>query len=187
MLLPERECWEDVTSERYTQEPYVFCYFLGSDAEVRNIAKEYAKSRSLKLINIKHAAGNYHASDINYGDISPDAPSPNEFLSLIKYADTVFTDSFHASVFSFIFKRQFFVFERTGHKSMSTRITSLMSLLETENRFCDIAERKTFAYISAQKPIDYDKNFNGFEMMRENSLNFLKNNLNEAEKKVKQK
>lgn len=187
VLLPERECWENVTSERFTDAPYVFCYFLGSDSEVRNIAKEYAKSRGLKLINIKHAAGNYHASDINYGDISPDAPSPSEFLSLIKYADTVFTDSFHASVFSFIFKRQFFVFERTGHKSMSTRITSLMSLFETENRFCDIAGRKTFAYISAQNPIDYEKNFNGFETMRNNSLNFLRSNLNEAEKKVKKK
>ena len=89
-LLPEREEWEQIASENLIDTPYVLCYFLGEDNEIRNIAKEYAREHKLTLVNIKHATGQYHKSDINYGDIALEAPSPNEFLSLIKYAPTVF-------------------------------------------------------------------------------------------------
>ena len=45
-----------------------------------------------------------------------------EFLSLIKNAEIIFTGSFHAAVFSGIFKKQYFIFERTLGISMNSRI-----------------------------------------------------------------
>lgn len=186
-LLLDGVNWETLVSDRLIKDSYVFCYFLGEDKEIRNVASEYAKKNNLVLVNIKHATGQYHKTDINYGDISLDAPSPSEFLALIRYADMVFTDSFHASVFSFIFKRQFFVFERVGHKGMSTRVISLMELFETENRFCSTCERKTIQYIFNQQPIDYNKEFESFIHLKDKSINFLKDNLKTAEKKVVEK
>lgn len=50
------------------------------------------------------------------------------FLLLIKYAKYVFTDSFHMTLFSGIFEKQFYVFECTIQVSMCSRINSLMNL-----------------------------------------------------------
>lgn len=182
-LLLKREQWEMVASDRLIRDSYVFCYFLGGDNEIRNIAKEYAKKHNLTLVNMRHAAGHYHKADIDYGDIKMDAPSPNDFLSFIKDADMVFTDSFHASVFSLMFQRQFFVFERDGHKNMSTRITSLMELFETDNRFCNTVEKMTVEYICQQPSIDYIKERKLFEQMKNTSIAFLENNLKKAAKR----
>ena len=70
---------------------------------------------------------------------------------------------------------------------MSTRVMSLMSLFETENRFCNTAERKTIQYISKQEPIDYSKERGLLEQMKDKSIKFLKDNLKIAEKKVVEK
>lgn len=52
--------------------------------------------------------------DLKFGDIKIGDAGPLEFLSLIKNAHIVVTDSFHATVFSSIFDRDFYVLERAG-------------------------------------------------------------------------
>ena len=39
---------------------------------------------------------------------------PSEFLYLVHHAFLIMTDSFHASVFSFIFEKPFLLFARSG-------------------------------------------------------------------------
>jgi len=50
---------------------------------------------------------------------------PQQFVELIAQAEYVFTDSFHGSVFSIIMQTPFFVYERTDHQEIYTRIESL--------------------------------------------------------------
>ena len=183
LLLDDGE-WKHIASKKIVDKPYVFCYFLGENNKIRSIAKEYAHKHNLVLVNIQHATGQYHKSDIDYGDIRLEAPSPNDFLSLTEYADMVFTDSFHACVFSLIFKRQFFVFEREGHTNMSSRITSLMNLYKTENRLCNTVERVNTEYIYRQQNIDYSKTGLLSEQKKRASIDFLVRNLNEATKNI---
>ena len=63
-----------------------------------------AKENNLKLIEI--CAGKNrrakHKQICTYG--------PSEFLSSIKYAKTVFTNSFHGTAFSIIFEKAFSLF-----------------------------------------------------------------------------
>jgi hypothetical protein len=180
-LLLNVEQWDRITSERIIQEKYAFCYFLGEDNEMRNIAKSYAQEHNLVLVNMKHASGQYHKVDINYSDRNLEAPAPTDFLSLIKYAEMVFTDSFHACVFSLLFKRQFFAFERAGYRNMGTRIISLMELFGTESRFCNTAERRNIKYIDQQPLIDYSKECSLFDQMKLTSINFLEKSLTVVE------
>lgn len=51
---------------------------------------------------------------------------PNEFLWLIKNAEMVITDSFHATVFSIIFQKDFTVVQRIGEGDTFNRIDTVL-------------------------------------------------------------
>ena len=61
---------------------------------------------------------------------------PAEFLSLIKYSEFVYTDSFHGSVFSILFNKQFAVYERdkSGTTSKNSRMYDLLSVFGLDSR-----------------------------------------------------
>lgn len=176
-LLLDKSDWESIASKKMPDMPYVFCYFLTNDAAMRQTAKDYAKKKGLILVNIKHATGNYHTNDIEYGDVSYDAPTPNEFLSLIRFADVVFTDSFHASVFSIIFEKQFFSFPRSHHNGMGSRIESLTELFDLKKRYLSSDESKTVEYISHQPDIIYPIKTCKYNDLKEKSLDYLRRNI----------
>lgn len=151
VFLLEREDWESFSSDIKIDGKYLLCYFLGDDKEIRALAEEYAKKHELKLVNIAYASGNYNKADKTFGDVKVLNASPVDFVALIKDADMIFTDSFHAVAFSLIFDKNYFVFNRFGFNSMSSRISSLSKLYQTENRFCSTEERRTLNYIESVK------------------------------------
>lgn len=176
-LLLTADQWDEVCAERMIQDDYIFCYFLGDDSREREIAKKYAAENGLKLVTFIHSTNHYMPTDADFGDVQISDISPEGFLSLIKHANYVFTDSFHASVFSYIYQKQFFVFARLGHKGMSSRIYTLLNLIECEERFCDTLEKSSVEYISKLDNIDYAKKREKFENMKTYSEDFLKKNL----------
>lgn len=56
---------------------------------------------------------------------------PKEWLSLVKHAKGVITDSFHGCVFSIIFKKSFRVFKRFSDDSIKSQNSRVYTLLET--------------------------------------------------------
>ena len=100
--------------------------------------------------------------------------SPEAWLSYIKYADAVFTASFHATVFSHIFQKQYFVFKRSANDQTTTRIYGITDILETANRFCDCDIKETLEYILNQKNIGYTCETLKFKELKRISYEFLK-------------
>ena len=73
---------------------------------------------------------------------------PSEFLFLLRNAELVLTDSFHATVFSIIFHKKFITFNRIG-LNMNSRIESLAELFEQGqhlNKFGDFDFEKEANY-----------------------------------------
>lgn len=176
--------WDELCSERIIEQPYMFCYYLGDDIAERKLATQYARQHHLKLVTLPHLLGYFRTCDKQFGDEQLYAISPEDFISLIKYADIVCTDSFHATVFSGIYKKEYVVFNRVGASSMSSRIYSLTSLYETRERFCDTADKQTIEYIESLSPIDYTRKLKTFEQMKDSSIAFLRDNLKKAEDKL---
>lgn len=87
-------------------EPYVFCYFLNKDHKYRERVESYAKRYNLKICGFSVSG-----SDSQWMD-TVKRISPCEFLWLISNADTVFTDSYHGTIFSLLYHKKFYVFER---------------------------------------------------------------------------
>lgn len=187
ILLLGKEDWDEICTERLVQEPYLFCYFLGDDSEERRLATEYAARHSLKVATIPFLADEWRYNksaserEVTFGDVKLYEAGVEDFLSLIKHASYVFTDSFHAALFSGVFQREYFIF---GRGEMNSRIMSLTKLYETEERFCNTPEKRTMEYIRAQKPIDYTRDLKLLKAMRQKSKNFLCINLEKAERQI---
>ena len=156
---------------------YVFCYFLGDDVRNRRIAASYAKKRNMKLVFLPYCNNAFSFSDVFFGDLREKAASPSTFLSLICRANCVITDSFHASVFSIIFHKEFFAFPRKALEGSGTRIESLVNMLGLEKRFCQTKEKQTVEYLKEVEPINYGEIDSVLEENRAHSKVFLENAL----------
>lgn len=180
-LLLETVEWEQICAPSVCSEKYVLCYYLSENARGYRIAKQYAREHQLKLVNIPYTHNKFRWMDVNYGDDTLNDLSPEEFVSSIRYAEYIFTDSFHAVVFSYIFRRPFFVFTRVGAKSMGSRIKSLTGLMHLQERFCDTEDKATLSYVDSLSEIDYSAGATDMEVMRQQSFSFLKEKLNALE------
>ena len=76
--------------------------------------------------------------------------SPEEFLYMIKNAECILTDSFHAVAFSIVFHKEFYAFRRK-QKSVNSMFSRIENLLQRYNLTCRIQDRNR---IEMQSPID---------------------------------
>lgn len=104
----------------------------------RKLITRYAKERNLKIVTLPHVEGKVRAADIGFGDYQLYDVDLATFLSLIKNADCVCTDSFHAVVFSNIFETDFLAFERivlSKKANMNSRMDTLLEMLGESSKF----------------------------------------------------
>lgn len=125
-LLSKNE-WLNVMQKPVQQLPekYVVTYFLGKiEKTAEGKIRDYCEKNGLERIDLNSV------TSLNWFDITP-----FEFLYLIKNAEIVFTDSFHASVFSIIFGKKFLTAERTvrNNNKMGSRIDTLFATFSCEN------------------------------------------------------
>lgn len=126
-LLLSSNKWDRLADKyQITNKKYVFCYFLGTPAEeILNKVKEYKIEHNINVFSI------WNRSDGTHNNVGP-----GEFLSLIRNAEFVLTDSFHGTAFSIIYHKPFYTFSRNGvGESMDTRVISLLNLLGLRKRF----------------------------------------------------
>lgn len=173
-LLLTAKDWEDYLSNKVSyNEKYVFCYFIGNNPNQRQLVKEYARKEKLKIVALLHI-DEYIASDEGYADYTPYNVGPSEFLYLIKNAECVMTDSFHASVFSLQFHKEFYTFNRFENgkgNSTSSRIDSLLETVKLQNR--KVINGAKLDMLSDKK-IDYCQVDHLLMKFRETSLEYLK-------------
>lgn len=171
--------WDELCADRIVSSEYVFCYFLGSDPGERRLARQYAAKKGLTVVTIPYVHQRVEkemSADFGFGDIRLHDVSPEQFVSLIKYAQVVFTDSFHAVAFSTIYKKEFFVFERANEQKMASRIRSVIESVGAQSRFCTDA-RRDVEYLLSCTPMDYEKDLAAFEKLKAASLRFLIENI----------
>ncbi len=167
-MLLTREDWDEVAAQRVIKEPYVFVYSF-SDCKFKQTIVDFFAAKGIKVYFIPYAKRVWNS----YDGKSPMEPlydvGPREFLSLIKNAEMVFTDSFHGAVLSIIFNKPFYVFERNkkGKTSMNTRLSDLLTSFELNCRLI-----KTMP-VNVYQEINYSEINKQLEERREKSLHWL--------------
>ena len=175
-LLLTSSDWEKVLSSKSVpKEKYIFCYFMGDNPNQRDFVKRLAQKEGLKIVGLLHL-DQYIPSDEKYVDYAPFKVSPADFVGLVKNATYICTDSFHGTVFSIIFSRDFFTFRRFRQKaslSTNTRLESLLMKLNLEDRLFDGSEEFEKLHIT-----NYDEIQKRVENFRETSKEYLIKSLN---------
>lgn len=170
-MLLSREEWEQEIADApvTTDGPYIFCYFLGTNQEARLAANQLKKQTGMKIVTIRHM-DEYVPEDELFGDEAPYAVDPNDFVKYISRASYVCTDSFHCSVFSILFHRQFMTFYRFAERSKTgrnSRINSLFALFGLQERLYKGDINKI------TNPIDYNSVDEKLSKLRKGSTAFL--------------
>ena len=137
----DKEEWNElVPTESIYDEPYIFCYLLGSNISYRETVKKFAREKGVKIVFMKFL-DQYVEYDENFGDIAPFDVDPNKFLNILRGAEYVFTDSFHGCAFSIIMQKRFVVFNRYDEGS----IVSKNSRIDTVCGNLGLNSRRAFA------------------------------------------
>ena len=145
-MLLRADDYQHITSKRLVEENYVFVYWLGSEDEKRK-ALESAKIEGKRIIDISLRG-------------SDPLMSIENWLSYIKYADHVVTDSFHGCVFSILFQKQFTIC--ANNSGGNGRLKSLFTVLDVN---------------PGNTPIDYSVVKARLDNLRSHSYDFINNAL----------
>lgn len=177
ILLPFKYWQEFKTNHPFNNKKYIFCYFLGTSEEHRNFVRRLKEKTGYQIVTLPHN-DEICKSDFNFGDFIPNGVGPKEFVNFIAHANYICTDSFHATVFSNLFSKEFYAFPRflnENKASTNTRIPSLLKILGNEKRYILPTTTITDDLL---KPIQYSNIQENILKLREYSLQYLKDALN---------
>lgn len=169
-MLVDLNLWNDICAPRKYSGNYIFVYLLRGTAEQRKAVEKFAKKKNLPIATMPFLETEYTVwYDMKFGDVKFWDASPDEFISIIRYADYVFTDSFHSTVFSCLYHIPFLIFSKKGKAQMS-RLQGLMDLLGISGR---IIQNEEEIEKIASKKIDWKQIENNLMVERRKSCQYL--------------
>ncbi len=121
-LLLKGEDYSPIVADRLIGEDYILLYSRRFNPQMFLYADELAKELHCKVVNISLRPS------YNTNHIMKYSAGVEEFLSLVKNARHVITNSYHGLIFSHQFKRPYSIFTR---EQAGNKIKALQSLLET--------------------------------------------------------
>lgn len=154
-LLVDFDFWYEFARGKDINKKYILVYQLHGDSDAFDNAMKFAKKKKMKVIRIITM---YH--QIRTGCKNIIVPKIPEFLNLFKNAEYVFTDSFHGTVFSIVYKKKLGV--RLPVR-FSNRITSLLESINSNdfiiNDLDNLEKNVTDEYIlKANEKMELSKN-----------------------------
>lgn len=181
VFLLTRKEWNNIAEVPSMKEPYILCYLLGNSKKQRKIAEMVSKRMECKLVVFPYIVDNsFHWYDLKFGDVRDYTSGPKQFLGLIRDAEFIITDSFHAMAFSVIFEKKFCVFSRKTYGKIcksNNRITDFLEKIGIENR---IAEKEEDVIELIGKCVDYDIVMGRLQNWIDNSKQWLQRALKDA-------
>lgn len=136
MLLDADE-YDQIVSPMTDARGSVFVYMLEKNDSLAAYASKVARIQGMSVSYISKRRIDFGVQANNYYGVGP-----SEFLGLIRDAECVITNSFHATVFSLLFGRKFQTFstERSG-----ARMRELLKEFELEDHLVDGSRIQSFS------------------------------------------
>lgn len=165
-LLLKKDHWIKLDNQKFKGKKYVLVYSLEKNELLNKIAKCIARQNNLEIVNmIPENRKDFLDKNNSFG--------PYEFISAVKNATYVVTNSFHGTAFSIIFEKNFFTIP---HKTRGTRMRHLLETLDLNERIIeeqsDLSSTKTIKWPEVNEKLD---------VLRAHSIDFLSKSLDEKE------
>lgn len=170
VLLLTREQWMEMMPVKEKKEHFIFSY-TNRDSQTADFFKT-----GYKLDGRKHYVLSRYTKPADF--VNPKVRvkycmSPQEFLWVINNADLVVTASFHCTALAIILNKPFVAIV-TGDAGKDERLLSMLNTLGLNNRVL----RDGMSVEDVCKEIDYEAVNQRIEQMKEQSVNYIINALN---------
>ena len=158
-LLLDESDYASVESKNAETEPYIFVYGFESTDEIKQAITLATKKYSCKVIN-----GSPHRIKLEGNVVNLRNYGPDQFLTLIKNASCVVTNSFHGTAFSIIYKKDFIT---VPHSTRGKRMVELLGKLDLLQRLwgTDV--------FSLEASIDWGRVYEKLYILRKHSADYL--------------
>lgn len=168
LLLTKSEWNKEIENYNREREKYILAYVVQENEEYLKIVNDLSKKTGLKVIH-------FSMKNHGYKNILKSAytEGPLEFVNYIKNAEYVVATSFHATVFSIIFNKKFFI---VPHKQTGARVTNLLDKLGIKGRTFNTYEE--FKDVDYTFETDWENVNKKLEEERQKSMNWLNNAIN---------
>lgn len=170
VFLLEKEEYIKIERKNDIPKDYVYVYIIADNKKAIVEANKIAKKLNAVIL-LDLSAGFSNEKVIDVPVVSGVSAGPLEFLYNVRHAKYVITDSFHATAFSLIYNRPFWVFDRGN---ISVRMRDLL------NRF-GLSERR-YTGDFTENEICWDKVNRQIQEEKENGLRYLREALFHADK-----
>lgn len=158
-LLLDKSVYDELAKDiPQAKNDYIAIYTLDITNDVEEKIKAFAKNKGLKIKSF--------TSDDGFSLSIP------EWIASIRDASLVITDSFHGTVFSIVYNKDFYSINNLGRGS--SRFESLLSELSLSNRLIDSNQ---FVISENDCPISWDEVNQKRELLKSMSINFLHQSL----------
>ena len=166
-LLAGRPIFEQIASPRIIKQPYVLAYSVeGGMDKMLPVVKKASELYHAKIIRIGGNGLSTMFQDMRNG-IKYKNVSIEEMLSLIKYAECIIAKSFHGTVLSMLFEKEFFSVKGNN----MARVESILSKCSLLDRIVDSPDEVSVSHI------DYSSVNPVLDNLREGSMTWLKMSL----------
>lgn len=154
-LLLEKNDYDNLIKEEYLnyelpKDDYIFFYSICYNEEMINRVVKFASEVKLPIYMVFTGSLRIAKCERKHINVIYDA-SVSDFLFLVKNASYVFSSSFHGTVFSIIYEKEFFVINenKDGKFLCDERMKSLLSKI-------DLTQRMINDEVSNNSKIDYN-------------------------------
>ncbi len=172
VLLLTAEEWNQIIRPDKTRDRYIFAYNTSVKNNFTNVLKRLQNETGLKVIHVV-----WEIKDA-IKEKSLFFPDPQKWLFLLKNAEYVITNSFHATVFATIFHKKFFAVMQDGKDARTNvRIYDYLERIGLEDRIIN----NPAVNIVKDLP-DYTDAEQKIGVFRDESMRFLQENLEAAER-----
>lgn len=159
-LLLIDEDYNTIAKGRLVKEKYILLYARRYNPKMEEYAERLAEENGWKLVDISLRATNADKGHIMFYDAGVE-----EFLSLVRFAEFVVTNSFHGIIFSVQYSKPFYAFSR---EQCDIKMKELLSLFGLSDRMRITGDESEAA------DIDYQRVQDRIRQARAKSLSFLK-------------
>lgn len=149
VMLLDRKQWDLVVNENedFTNDRYILVYdFEPRGSVIKPVARKLASMLKCKIYSV-----NPSAPFFDYADKSYSLSDPKRFVSLIKHAQCVISNSLHGTLFSMIYGKDFFVINRKD--GLNIRMQDLLERYQLTERIIGVDAQSDIL----RKSVDYEK------------------------------
>ncbi len=168
LLLKEKD-YEEIRDKKVIDEEYIFLYCPSFDKDICKFVKQISDKYELPVI--AWSTKSFYLKGIKkFGFKLPEYEDPSVYLNLIKQAKLVLTTSFHGTIFSSIYRKNFFVIKNHGMYENDDRVQTLVDILALTDRLIPYRFDDNFNYL---KEVNYHRYENRLKKMQKISKEYL--------------